>query len=361
MTLTRYAIRALALTLLIATIILYATPILASQYVNGILIEISYRDPYSTITKQKLIDIIISTYHRINVSDTFKLMYVRIYVLNINGTDIIYSKYMGRDHFMDKSICYYTRIVIENSKAVNMSVKEMVLGVDIDDPIVVNTIFTTQRSTETRWTIEAIVKSIIMLGINTTVFDRFSIAFAEIISPQDKLLSVVYVLGNHVYGVIYDWSTHKVVRTGLNIIRPPISILGLQKSRSITPLSIHTSLPTPVTVVETVSITITKAVPSTTTVTLTQYYSRTTTTRPTPTRTIHITSNTRASTRTHTSPTITIAGDTTISTRELGITYTVTSTTGTISRGKHIPVTIVVLSAITVTFITFIILRRIFM
>jgi len=355
LTLTRYTIRALALTLLVATIILCAIPILASQYINGVLIETGYHDPYSTITNQKLIDIVINTYHRINISETFKLMYVRIYVLNINGMDIVYSKYMGNDG--NKSKCYYTRIVIENGKVVNMSVKEMILGVDIDDPIVVNTIFTTQRSTETTWTIEAIVKSIIMLGINITDFKRFSIAFAEIISPQDKLLSVVYVLDNHAYGVIYDWSTHKIVRAGLNIIRLPINILSLQKSRSIIPLSLPTLPLTSVTVVEKIPITITKVTPSTTTTILVRYDSKTITTKSTPIRTL---SSMKTNTRTPTPPTIAIAGDTTIITRELSTMHTIVSTTETISREKYIPIIIVVLSAITVTFATFIILKRIF-
>ncbi|RLG79292.1 MAG: hypothetical protein DRO40_13035 [Thermoprotei archaeon] len=364
--LTRYAIRALALVLLIATIVLYAYPISASQYIDGVLIEVGYRDPYSTVTEQTLIDIIVNTYHRINVPDTFKLMYVRIYILNINGTDIVYSKYMGHDDFIDKSICYYTKIVIENSKVVNTSVEEMILGVDIDDPIVLNAEFTTQRSTETRWTVEAIVKSIIMLGINTTDFDWFSIAFAEIINPQDKLLSVIYVLDNHVYGVIYDWENHKVIRTGLDLISPPVNIPSLQRSKPTTPIPIPTPTlpPTPVVAhVESASTTITKAVPltttpSTTSATLAQHEYRTTTTKPTLT---HTTLSVRASTKIPTSSTITIAESTMISTKELGTVYTITGTMEAVSHGKLVLTAIVALSAITVALITFIILRRMFM
>jgi len=362
--LTRYVIRALALVLLIAIIVLYAYPISASQYIDGVLIEVGYRDPYSTIVEQTLIDIIVNTYRRINVPDTFKLMYVRIYILNINGTDIVYSKYMGHDDFIDKNICYYTKIVIENGKVVDTSVKEMILGVDIDDPIVLNAEFTTQRSTETRWTVEAIVKSIIMLGINTTDFDWFSIAFAEIINPQDKLLSVIYVLDNHVYGVIYDWENHKVIRTGLDLISPPINIPGLQRSKPTTPIPIPTLPPTPVVAhVESTSITITKAVPltitpSTTSATLAQHEYRTTTTKPTLT---HTTLSVRASTKIPTSSTITIAESTMISTKELGTVYTITGTIETISHGKLVLTAIVALSAITVALITFIILRRMFM
>ena len=362
--LTRYVIRALALVLLIAIIVLYAYPISASQYIDGVLIEVGYRDPYSTITEQTLIDIIVNTYHRINVPDTFKLMYVRIYVLNINDTDIVYSKYMGHDDFTSKSICYYTKIVIENGKVVDTSVKEMILGVDIDDPIVLNAVFTTQCSTETRWTIEAIVKSIIMLGINTTGFDWFSIAFAEVINPQDRLLSVVYVLDNHVYGVIYDWDNHKVVRTGLNLISPPVNIPGLQRSKLTTPISTPTPTlpPTPVVAhVESASTTITKAVPLTTTPSTTsvaQHEYRTTTTKSTLT---HTTLSVRASTKIPTSSTITIAESTMISTKELGTVYTITGTIETISHGKLVLTAIVALSAITVALITFIILRRMFM
>lgn len=44
-------------------------------------------------------------------------------------------------------------------------------------------------------------------------FTWFSIPFAEIGPPEDRVIEVIYVLGDRIYEVIYDFDNHRILAT----------------------------------------------------------------------------------------------------------------------------------------------------
>ncbi len=202
-------------------------------YINGVVIEIAYLDPDSGISLRDVYGLVHKVYDSLNLPRGFELSYVRVYVIG----DKFYVKFMGRDIAGRLIVCYVK--VLLSSDSIKYSIYEV--GVGIDDPLVVNAVFKTRRSTFTRWVIEAVVKSFSALGLGNVNFTWFSLGFAEVINPEDKLLAAIYVVDGREYGVIYDWGRHVIIRTSQDLIATPVNALGLQRHVPTTTIAVITS------------------------------------------------------------------------------------------------------------------------
>ncbi len=202
-------------------------------YINGVVIEIAYLDPGSGISLRDAYGLVRKVYGSLSLPRGFELSYVRVYVIG----DKFYVKFMGRD-IAGRLIACYVKVLL-SSGSIKYSMYEV--GVGIDDPLVVNAVFKTGRSTFTRWVIEAIVKSFSALGLGDVNFTWFALGFAEIINPEDKLLAAIYVVDGREYGVIYDWGRHVIVRAGQDLIATPVNAPGLQKHVPTTTIAVITS------------------------------------------------------------------------------------------------------------------------
>ncbi len=202
-------------------------------YINGVVVELAYLDPSSGMSIRDAYQLAHRVYDSLNLPRGFELGYVRVYVIS----DRFYIKFMGRDP-AGRLIACYAKVLL-SSGDITYSIYEVGLGVD--DPLVVNAVFKTTSSTFTRWVIEAVVKSYVALGLSNVNFTWFSLGFAEIINPEDKLLAAIYFVDNREYGVIYDWGRHVVVRTGQDLIAIPVNAPGLQKHVPTTTIAIVTT------------------------------------------------------------------------------------------------------------------------
>ncbi len=145
---------------------------------------------------------------------------VRTYHVVVDNVDINYTVILA----LDKTCNGYMWIFVKTARCPDGSTSRSIFRAcegEIVNPIVINAEFTTTSPLWTRAVMEAVVKSILTLKINNTNFTWFSIPFAEIVSPEDRVIAVMYVLGDKVYEVIYDFDNHRVLATGENLFSLP--------------------------------------------------------------------------------------------------------------------------------------------
>ncbi len=294
----------------------------AKAFTRDYLLEIAYIDKSfnlnSTQVKEAAFKILSG------FVDWNRVIYSRIFVLNINGTPILYTKAFMVPYIPVTTTCtiitvtstpvtvtkeckttittappntgftYYptskgmvavyvkAELFLENGNIVDVKILDYyktVLGEEVWDPVAIGNIVA-ESVWESQAVVEAVVKAVIVEHLEPR---ETWLSTAELVYPPEYILSVIFLADDYIYGVIYDWDNHRILTVGLDIIEPPYYLPGQQHSF---PTTVATVQPT----------TASKNVTIQTTLTITTY----------PTMTQPTTTETRLPPATTTVPTTTI-------------------------------------------------------
>ncbi len=377
----------------------------AQAFTRDYLLEIAYIDKNLNLNPVQVKEAALEALS--GFVDWSRVVYTRIFVLNINGTPVLYAKAFMVPYTPVTTTCtiitvtttpvtvtkecrtvtttappnagftYYptskgmeavyvkAELFLEGDNIVGVKVLDYyktVLGEKVWDPIAIGNIVA-----ESVWESQAVVEAVVKAVIAEHLEPRETwLSTAELVYPPEYIVSVIFLADDYVYGIIYDWDDHNILAVGLDIIEPPYYLPGQQHSMPTT--TIATVQPT----TNSKNVTV-----LTTTLTITTYPSVTqptttetrlppaTTTAPSTTVTAVYGSveTTTGSAQTITQPTTTLASiPTTMTTYGEG-SYEVSSETSSETLGLRTPdtttLTVVAISAIVVALLSWLIIRRI--
>lgn len=217
--------------------------------------------------------------------DWNRMVYSRIFVLNINGTPILYAKAFMVPYTPVTTTCitvttastpvtkecetvtttappnagftYYptsngmiavyvkAELSLENGNIADVKILDYyktILGKNVWDPVAIGNIVA-QSVWESQATIEAVVRAVVKEHLEPK---EIWLSTAELVYPPEHILSVIFIADDYIYGVIYDWEHHRILVTGLDIIEPPYYLPGQQHLFPTTPIaeSKRTTAPT---------------------------------------------------------------------------------------------------------------------
>ncbi len=142
-----------------------------------------------------------------------------------------------------------------------------ILGKELWDPIAIGAI-TAKSVWESQAVVEAIAKTVVAEHLKPK---ELWLSTAELVYPEEYIVSIIFLADDYIYGVIYDWDNHKILVAGLDIIEPPYYLPGQQHSMPTT--TIATVPPTSPTTTPTITT-------MQSTITAVTTYTRTSTTSP---------------------------------------------------------------------------------
>ena len=203
--------------------------------------------------------------------DWNRVVYSRIFVLNINGTPILYAKAFMVPYTPVTTTCtvvtvtttpvtvvkecktitttappntgftYYptskgmvavyvkAELSLEGNNVVDVKVLDhytTVLGKEVWDPVAIGNIVA-QSVWESQATVEAVVRAVVAEHLEPR---EIWLSTSELVYPPEHILSVIFLADDYIYGVIYDWGQHRILAVGLDIIEPPYYLPGQQHS-----------------------------------------------------------------------------------------------------------------------------------
>ncbi len=203
--------------------------------------------------------------------DWNRVVYSRVFVLNINGAPILYAKAFMVPYTPVTTTCtvvtvtttpvtvvkecktitstaplntgftYYptsngmvavyvkAELSLEGNNIVGVKVLDhytTILGKEVWDPVAIGNIVA-QSVWESQATVEAVVRAVIAEHLEPR---EIWLSTSELVYPPEHILSVIFLADDYIYGVIYDWGQHRILAVGLDIIEPPYYLPGQQHS-----------------------------------------------------------------------------------------------------------------------------------
>ncbi len=208
--------------------------------------------------------------------DWNRVVYARVFLLDINGSPVLYAKAFMVSQAPVTTTCMvitytttpvtttrvcktvtttaplnagftyyptsngmeavYTKaiLVVEGGEIVGIKQVDYyktILGKELWDPIAMGTIIA-KSVWESQAVVEAIAKTVVAEHLEPK---ELWVSTAELVYPEEYIVSIIFLADDYIYGVIYDWDNHKILVAGLDIIEPPYYLPGQQHSMPTTP------------------------------------------------------------------------------------------------------------------------------
>ena len=236
-------------------------------------IEIAYVDKKFNVSPVEVREVAYKVLSKL--VDWNRVVYARVFLLDINGSPVLYAKAFMVSQAPVTTTCtvitytttpitttrvcktvtttaplnagftyyptsngmeaVYTKAILVVEGGGIVGIKQVdyykaILGRELWDPIAMGTIIA-KSVWESQAVVEAIAKTVVAEHLEPK---ELWVSTAELVYPEEYIVSIIFLADDYVYGVIYDWDNHKILVAGLDIIEPPYYLPG-QHSMPTTP------------------------------------------------------------------------------------------------------------------------------